>query len=67
MTYKYVVKAFKLWKPITEKTIYSRDVVFREVKDVPRQEVTPMEKEPEKIGYELKNEESNSMEEAELE
>jgi hypothetical protein len=28
------VKGYKLWNPETKKTVYSRDVVFREVKDV---------------------------------
>ena len=51
--YKYGMKGCKLWNPITKKTIYSWYVVFREVKDVPRQEVTPMEKEPEKMEFEL--------------
>ena len=32
--YKYGVKCYKLWNLETKKTIYSRDVVFREVKDV---------------------------------
>ena len=34
--YKDGMKGYKLWNPITKKTIYSRDVVFREVKEVPR-------------------------------
>jgi hypothetical protein len=32
--YKDGVKGYKLWNPETKKTIYSRDVVFRGVKDV---------------------------------
>ena len=59
------MKGYKLWNHVTKKTIYSRDVVLREVKEVPRQEVTPMEKEPDKIEFELEGEESNSTEEAE--
>ena len=43
------MKGYKLWNPITKKTVYSRDVEFREVKELPRKEVTPMEKELEKI------------------
>ena len=39
--------------------------MFREVKEVPRQEVTPMENEPEKIEFELEGEECDSTEEAE--
>ena len=45
--YKDVMKGYNLWNPITKKTIYIRYVVFRDVKEVPRQEVNPMEKEPE--------------------
>jgi hypothetical protein len=32
--YKDGVKGYKLWNLETKKTVYSRDVVFREVKDV---------------------------------
>jgi hypothetical protein len=32
--YKDGVKGYKIWNPETKKTIYSRDVVFKEVKDV---------------------------------
>jgi len=38
--------------------VYNQDVVFREVKDVIQHEVQP--KEPEKIEFELKEEESDS-------
>ena len=62
--YKDGMKGYKLWNPITKKTVYSRDVVFQEVKEVPRQEVNPMEKEPEKIEFKLEGEESDSIEEA---
>ena len=61
------VKGFKLRNSITKKTIYSQDVVYKEVKNVSRQEVTPMEKELEKIEFELEGEESDSTEEVELE
>ena len=61
------MKGYKLWNPITKKTIYSRDVVFREVKEVPKQEVNLMEKELEKIDFKLEGEESDSIEEAESE
>ena len=63
--YKYGMKGYKLWNPITKKTIYSWDVVFWEVKEVPRQEVNPTKKEPEKIEFKLEGEESDSIEEAE--
>ena len=32
--YKDGLKCYKLWNPETRKVVYSRDVVFREVKDV---------------------------------
>jgi len=63
--YKDGLKGYKLWKPATRKVVYSRDVVFREVKDVIKHEVQP--KEPEKIEFELKDEESNSTTEEESE
>ena len=47
------------------KVVYSRDVVFREVKYVIEHEVQP--KEPEKIEFELKEEESDSIVEEKLE
>ena len=67
IAYKDGMKGYNLWILVTKKTIYIRDVVFKEVKEVPKQEVTPMEKEPEKIEFELEGEESNSMEEVESE
>ena len=45
--------------------MYSRDVVFREIKDVFIQEVLPREEEPNKIEFELKDNESESIEEHE--
>ena len=45
--------------------MYNGDVVFREVKDVIKHEV--QRKEPEKIEFELKEEESDSTIEEELE
>ena len=46
-------------EPSTRKVVYNRDVVFRKVKDVIKHEV--QSKEPEKIEFELKEEESDSM------
>ena len=34
--YKYGMKGYKIWNLIAKKTVYSQDVVFREVKEVPR-------------------------------
>jgi hypothetical protein len=42
-------------------------VVFREMKDVVKQEVLPSKEEPEKIEFDLKDDESNSAEEQESE
>eukprot|EP00253_Pinus_taeda_P025779 PITA_25779 len=63
--YKDGLKGYKLWNPVTRKVVYSRDVVFREVKDVIKHEVQP--KEPVKIEFELKEEESDSVVEEESE
>eukprot|EP00253_Pinus_taeda_P003280 PITA_03280 len=56
--YKDSLKGYKLWKPVTRKVVYNRDVVFKEVKNVIKHEVSS--KEPEKIEFELKEEESDS-------
>ena len=56
--YKDGMKEYNLWNPVTK--LYSRDVVFIKVKEVPKHEVNPMEKEPEKIEFELEGEESDS-------
>ena len=45
--YKDGLKGYKFWNPVTRKVVYSRDVVFREVKDVIKHEFQP--KEPVKI------------------
>jgi hypothetical protein len=47
--------------------VYSRDVVFREMKDVVKHEVLPSKEEPKKIVFESKDDESNSTEEHESE
>jgi hypothetical protein len=39
--YKDGLKGYKLWNPKTNKVVYSRDVVFREIKDVVKQEALP--------------------------
>ena len=53
--YKDGLKGYKLWNLVTKKALYSRDVVFREVKYLIKHEVQP--KESEKIEFELKEEE----------
>jgi hypothetical protein len=65
--YKDGVKGYKLWNPETKKIVYSRDVVFREVKDVSKQEFLPTQEEPEKIELELDDAKSESSEEEEAE
>ena len=63
VSYKDGVKVYKLWNPVTRKIVYSRDVVFREVKNTSRNEDEPKEKGPKKMEFELKNEGSDSFEE----
>ena len=63
--YKDGLKGCKLWNPVTRKFVYNRDVVLREVKDVIKHEVQP--KEPEKIEFELEEEELDSTTKEELE
>jgi hypothetical protein len=47
------VKGYNLWNPDTKKVVYSQDVVFKEVKDVSKQEFLPRLEEPEKIELDL--------------
>jgi hypothetical protein len=61
------VKGYKIWNPDTKKTIYNQDVVFREVKDVSKQEFLPRPEEPEKIELELDDAKFESSEEDEVE
>ena len=63
--YKDGLKGYKLWNPVIRKVVYSQDVVFREVKAVIKHEVQP--REPKKIEFELKEEESDSTTEEESE
>jgi hypothetical protein len=37
--YKYGLKGYKIWNPETKKVVYNRDVVFREIKHIVKQEV----------------------------
>ena len=48
-------------EPETKKVVYSRDVVFREMKDVDKQKVLPSKEELEKKEFELKDDESDSL------
>jgi hypothetical protein len=65
--YKDGLKGYKLWNPKTKKVVYSRDVVFREMKDVVKLEVLLSKEEPEKIEFDLKDDESDSTKEHESE
>ena len=65
--YKDGLKGYKIWNPETKKVVYSRDVLFREMKDFVKQEVLPSNEEPEKIEFDLKDDESNSTNEHEFE
>eukprot|EP00253_Pinus_taeda_P030165 PITA_30165 len=56
-------EGYNLWKLVTRKVVYNRDMVFKEVKDVIKNEV--QQKEPENIEFELKGEESDSTTEEE--
>jgi hypothetical protein len=61
------VKGYKIWNLETKKTVYSRDVVFREVKDVSKHEFLPRQDEPDKIEIDLDDAKSESSEEDEAE
>jgi hypothetical protein len=47
--------------------MYSQEVVFREMKDAVKHEFLPSKEEPEKIKFDLKDDESDSIEEQESE
>jgi hypothetical protein len=61
--YKDGLKGYKLWNSETKKVVYSRDVVFREMKDVIKHKVLPSKEEPDKKEFELKENELDSKEE----
>jgi hypothetical protein len=63
--YQDGMKGYKLWNAETKKIVYSQDVVYREVKGVPKYELLPRKEEPEKIEFELDAAKSESMEEDE--
>jgi hypothetical protein len=65
--YKDGVKGYNLWNPETMKIVYSQDVVFREVKDVPKHEFLPRQEEPKKTEFEFDDAKSESTEEDEVE
>ena len=63
--YKDGIKGYKLWNLVTRKTIYSRDVVFREVKNNSKNEDEP--KGPDKTEFEIMDEGVDSVEEESFE
>jgi hypothetical protein len=63
--YKDGMKGYKLWDPASRKTMYSRDVVFKEVGGTSKSEEVQIEKDPEKVRFELRNEEDDSDESTE--
>jgi hypothetical protein len=65
--YKDGLKGYMLWNTETKKVAYSRDLVFREMKDVVKQEFLPSKEEPEKIEFDLKDDEADSTKEHESE
>ena len=65
--YTYGLKGYKLWNLETKKVVYRRDVAFREMKDVVKQEVLQSKEEPKKIEFDLKDDEADSTKEHESE
>jgi hypothetical protein len=63
--YKDGLKGYNIWNPENKKVVYSQDVVFREIKYVFKQDVLPSKEEPEKIEFDLKDDESDSTKEQE--
>ena len=47
------IKGYKCWNPESQKTVYSRDVIFREVSESLKKEEQPKKDEPEKVQFEL--------------
>jgi hypothetical protein len=66
--YKEGMKGYKLWDPTSRKKVYSRDVVFREVRSKSEpEEIVQIENNPEMVWFELRNEEDDSDESTESE
>ena len=54
------IKSYKCWNPESQKAVYSRDVIFREVLEYLKKEEQPKKDEPEKVQFELQDEDSAS-------
>ena len=62
------MKGYKIWDPTSRKIVYSRDVVFIEVKrKFESEESAQTENNPEKVQFELRNKEDDSDESTEYE
>jgi hypothetical protein len=58
--YKEGMKGYKLWDPASRKTVYNRDVVFREVIGKSElEEIVQIENNLETVRFELRNEEDD--------
>jgi hypothetical protein len=62
--YKEGMKGYKLWDPASRKIVYSRDVVFRDVGRKSESEVVQTKNNPEKVRFELRNEEEGDSNES---
>lgn len=58
--YKDRMKGYKLWDPISKKSVYNWDVVFKEFGGTSESDGVQIEKELEKVVFELRNEENDS-------
>jgi hypothetical protein len=66
--YKKGMKGYKLWDPTSRRTVYGRDVVFKEVGDKSNiKEVVQTNNNPNTVQFELRNEEDDSDESTESE
>jgi len=63
--YKEVMKKYKLWDITSRRTVYSQGLVFREVGGKSEYEVVQIEKNLEKVRFELRNKEEVSDESTE--
>jgi hypothetical protein len=63
--YKYGLTGYNIWNLETKKVMYRLDVVFREIKYIFKQDFLPSKEEPEKIEFDLKDDELDSTEEQE--
>jgi hypothetical protein len=57
--YKEGMKGYKLWDLALRRTMYSRDVVLREVGGKSKPKEVQTEKNPEKVRFEVRNEEDD--------